>query len=268
MNWSIWSPVIITGAALIFIACERFRPYSPGQRFLRDEFWLDFLFYGLLQSFVLALVIGRLIAAVDAATGWSRSGVVSSWPVWVQVVFFTVSHDLYIYAFHRCQHRSRYLWRIHEAHHSVRDVDWVGGLRSHPVEILINQSIEFGPMILLGAAPEVPLIKGVVSGVWGMWIHANIDVHSGVLQYLINGPEMHRWHHARELPPEGRNFATKLAIWDHIFGTAVRPNQKPESYGLFVDNDPFPRGYLRQVLAAFRPFARARAPQQRETRAA
>jgi hypothetical protein len=39
------------------------------------------------------------------------------------------------------------------------DVDWLSGARSHALEILINQTIEFAPIVLLGAAPEVALIK-------------------------------------------------------------------------------------------------------------
>ena len=54
--------------------------------------------------------------------------------------------------------------------------------------------------MLLGAAPEVALIKGTIDAVWGMYIHSNIDVRAGVLQYVLNGPEMHRWHHAIEIP--------------------------------------------------------------------
>jgi len=80
----------------------------------------------------------------------------SDWPLAAQLGFFLVTHDLYIYLFHRLQHSSSLLWRIHEAHHSVREVDWLAGTRSHALEILINQTIEFLPMTLLGAAPELP----------------------------------------------------------------------------------------------------------------
>ena len=35
-------------------------------------------------------------------------------------------------------HVNRYLWRLHEAHHSTPDVDWVGGSRGHVFENLIT----------------------------------------------------------------------------------------------------------------------------------
>lgn len=231
MSWTLLSPTIIVASALVLIALERLFPYQP-QRLFRTGFFTDLLGYGLLQSYVLAFAIGGVIGFVDHHTGWSKVGLISHWPVLAQLCFFFVTHDFYIYWFHRLQHRSNLLWRTHEAHHSVDDVDWLSGTRSHALEIMINQTVEFLPIVLLGAAPEVALMKATLDAVWGMYIHSNIDVRAGRLQLILNGPQMHRWHHATELPLPGRNFATKLAIWDWLFGTAYLPEHKPARYGL------------------------------------
>jgi sterol desaturase/sphingolipid hydroxylase (fatty acid hydroxylase superfamily) len=245
--------LVIVVAALTFVLLERRRPYDRDQNLLREGFFTDLLGYGLVQSYLLGLLIARFIALLDAETGLSRSKLVSGWPVWLQCAFFLVAHDLYIYVFHRWQHRNRYLWRIHEAHHSGRAVDWLSGTRSHALEILINQTIEFAPIVLLGAAPEVAVFKGTIDAVWGMYIHSNIDVHAGPLQYLLNGPEMHRVHHARGLAPPGLNFATKFAVWDWLFGTGYLPERRQFDYGLDGDVD-FPVEFLRQQGFAFRSF--------------
>ncbi len=247
------SLLFLIAAGLLFIGLERFYPYSPGQKFFRKGFFTDFFLYALLQSWVLGMLIFWLIQWVDSGTGLSRYRLVSDWPVWVQLLFFVVLHDFYIYWFHRWMHHSPVLWRLHEAHHSPKEVDWIAGMRSHSLEICINQTIEFAPMVLLGAAPEVAVLKGTVSGIWGMWIHANINVQSGFLHYLINGPEMHRWHHAAEITRGGLNYATKFAFWDWMFKTAWLPGtQKPAAYGL-ADVD-FPDNYVKQHLFAFRKF--------------
>lgn len=241
------------------VALERLWPYDKHQRILREGFWVDLIGYGLVQSYLLGLVITWLIERLDASTELSRLRLVSDWPVLVQLGFFFVTHDLYIYCFHRLQHRVPLLWRTHEAHHSVDDVDWLAGTRSHPIEILINQTIEFAPIALLGAAPEVALMKATLDACWGMYIHSNIDARTGLLQRVINGPEMHRWHHA--LSPQNTNFATKLAIWDWLFGTAYLPEgQKPSGYGL--DDARYPKGYLGQLVHAFA----ARPPDQASER--
>jgi sterol desaturase/sphingolipid hydroxylase (fatty acid hydroxylase superfamily) len=251
MSWEVLSPAVIVASVCLFVLLERLFPYDRGQTILREGFWTDLVFYTLLQSYVLALAIGRIISWIDGRFHLSQMGLVAAWPVWIQVVFFVVTHDLYIYWFHRWQHHSPVLWRLHEAHHSATSVDWLAGSRSHSIEILINQTIEFAPMLLLGAGSEVPLIKGMIGAVWGMYIHANLGVRSGRLQYVINGPEAHRWHHAVDSDAHNKNFATKLALWDRLFGTAwIPPRRRPRAYGLTgVD---FPKGYFRQHVFAFR----------------
>ncbi len=252
-TWVWLSPAIVVSWALILIALERRFAYDPRQRLFREGLWVDFLGYTLAQSYALGLAITWIITSMDAYTGWSKRGLISGWPVWLQFTFFLVTHDLYIYLFHRLQHHNRWLWRIHEAHHSTKDVDWLSGSRSHSLEILINQTIEFAPIALLGAAPEVAALKVTVDAIWGMYIHSNVNVRPGWWSYVFVGPELHRWHHAIEITQGGLNFGTKLAIWDTLFKTRRVPPVKPRGYGL-SDVD-FPNGYLSQHLFAFRRFA-------------
>jgi sterol desaturase/sphingolipid hydroxylase (fatty acid hydroxylase superfamily) len=252
VSWRLLSPILTVGGALVLIALERAFPYDPRQKLLRRGLFTDLVMYGVVQSYVLAYVIGSIVSALDGATGLSRLRLVSGWPVLLQLAFFWVTHDLYIYWFHRLQHASPLFWRIHEAHHAVDDVDWIAGARSHALEILVNQTIEYAPMVLLGAHPDVILMKGALDAVWGMWIHSNIGVRTGALQYFVNGPEMHRWHHSADAAQGEVNFATKIAVWDWIFGTAFLPGaRKPRAYGLWGGKG-FPDGFFAQQLHAFR----------------
>ncbi|HTR77349.1 MAG TPA: sterol desaturase family protein [Gemmatimonadaceae bacterium] len=248
----------IIGAATVFVLCERRFPYNRGQPFLREGFWTDFVFYALAQNWALGVVIGRIIAWLDGHTAWSSHRLIGGWPILAQVAFFVITHDLYIYLFHRLQHRTPLLWRLHEAHHSCLNVDWLAGSRSHAVEILINQTIEFAPIVLLGASPQVAVIKGAISAVWGMFIHANLDVKLGRLQYVVNGPEMHRWHHADDPEAYDKNFSTKFAFWDWMFGTAYFPDRarrKAQRYGLAEVKYPerFPTAYFQHHLISISP---------------
>jgi sterol desaturase/sphingolipid hydroxylase (fatty acid hydroxylase superfamily) len=271
MSWALLSPIcIVTGAALL-IVLERVRPYDLRQKLFRVGLFTDFFWYTLVQNYLLGLAISAIISALDQWTHASRWHLVSSWPVVAQLAFFWVTHDMYIYWFHRLQHRNALLWRIHEAHHSGKDVDWISGARSHALEILINQTIEFAPIVLLGAHPDVALMKGALDGVWGMYIHSNIDVRAGAFQYVLNGPQMHRWHHSSEGLRREVNFATKIAAWDWIFGTAYLPESKPRAYGLW-NNAPFPEGpgwrgalldYFAQHAWAFRAWEGSGARQRR-----
>jgi sterol desaturase/sphingolipid hydroxylase (fatty acid hydroxylase superfamily) len=261
-NAELFSYLTILGASIFFIIAERIWPYTKGQKVLREGFFDDLALYTIAQSYILGILIFTyVINFIDTSTGLSRLQLFRDVPIWIQLLFFLVTHDLYIYWMHRWQHKNKYLWRIHEAHHSPKKVDWLSGSRSHALEILINQTIEFLPIVLLGSPPEVIAYKGVISAGWGMYIHSNINVRTGNLQKFINGPEMHRWHHSTG-KGRNRNFATKIAIWDWIFGTAFLPETKPDEYGLKTF---FPAHYFKQTLFAFRTFKKSKSSLQTET---
>lgn len=256
-----FSMIIIVSAAIIFIILERLFPYTKGQKVLREGFFDDLALYTIAQSYILSIIIfSFIINFIDNTTGLSRLKLFADVPIWIQLIIFTVTHDIYIYFMHKWQHNNKWLWRIHEAHHSPKKVDWLSGSRSHALEILINQTVEFAPIVLLGSPPEVIAYKGVISAIWGMYIHSNIDVKTGWLQKIINGPEMHRWHHSTG-KGRNRNFATKFAVWDWIFGTAYLPDNKPDEYGLKTY---FPAHYFKQTLYAFRTFKKAKKEERLE----
>src|SRR6185437_13403454 len=163
-------PVAMVALSIVAIALEKLWPYDRGRTHLRPGLVVDLLWYGIVQSYVLGLIINPLVHVIDDATGLSHHGLLSSWPIALQLAFFVLTHDFYIYWFHRFQHKNKYLWRVHEAHHSAVDIDWIAGARSHPLEILINQTIEVAPMVLLGCSPAVIVTKMLISAGWGMWI--------------------------------------------------------------------------------------------------
>lgn len=241
--------IIVLGALLIIYGERKF-PYVKGQKLFRKGFFEDFVLYTVIQSYIAGLIIASIINSLQKYSIFRDVSFFTNTAIWIQCILFFLIHDFYIYWFHRLQHKLPILWRIHEAHHSSHEVDWLSGSRSHIIEILINQTVEFAPIILLGAAPEVALFKGTIDAVWGMYIHSNINVKSGKLQYFFNGPEMHRWHHANEDEAIDKNFSTKLAIWDWMFGTAYFPkNRQPRKYGLTKN---YPQTFIGQLFHVFR----------------
>jgi sterol desaturase/sphingolipid hydroxylase (fatty acid hydroxylase superfamily) len=253
-EYEIISYAIIIFFAILFILLERVFPYNEGQKIFREGFFNDLALYTIAQSYILGIIIFTfIIKSLDDAMKLSRLHLFANVPIWLQLVFFTLTHDFYIYWMHRWQHKNKFLWRLHEAHHSTKKVDWLSGSRSHAFEILINQTVEFLPIVLLGSPPEVAAYKGVISAVWGMYIHSNINVKTGWLQKIINGPEMHRIHHTTG-KGRNRNFATKLAIWDWLFGTAFLTNEKASDYGLKTF---FPDNFFKQFTFAFRSFKKS-----------
>jgi sterol desaturase/sphingolipid hydroxylase (fatty acid hydroxylase superfamily) len=245
-----YTTTLLVLSVFVFVYLERKYPYRKGLKLFREGFWVDLIWYTFIQSYFLQILIfDYIILPVDRHYHLSSLQLVTNWPIVWQVLFFLVTHDLYIYWFHRWQHHSKILWKTHEAHHSNKEVDWLAGTRSHSIEILINQTIEYAPIILLGANPIVVPIKALIDAVWGMYIHSNINVKSGKLQYFINGPEMHQWHHADQREVFYANYGTKFAIWDWMFGTAYLPDFKPMRFGLYYK---FPKDYFLQHIYMFK----------------
>lgn len=241
---------------IFIISWERISPYRKGLPFFREGFWIDLVWYTLIQSYFLKIVIfDYIIYPLQHHLAWQGFQFFKDLPIAAQVLFFLVTHDLYIYLFHRLQHASKFLWRTHEAHHSGKEVDFLAGSRSHVVEIIINQTIEFAPIVLMGADPAVIPIKALLDAMFGMFIHANLNVKMGKLKYFLNSPELHLWHHANYIEVFHANFSTKFSVWDYLFKTAYDPGKKPgnlpENWGLHYE---YPRDYFLQHAFSVKRF--------------
>ncbi len=241
---------------IFIIAWERVSPYRKGLPFFRDGFWVDLVWYTIIQSYFLQIVIFKyIIPVIQNYIHWHGFAFFKSWSITEQVLFFLVTHDLYIYLFHRLQHASKLLWRTHEAHHSGKEIDFLAGSRSHIAEIIINQTIEFAPIVILGAHPEVIPIKAMLDAMFGMFIHANVNIKFGKLKYFLNSPELHLWHHANYREVFHANFSTKFSVWDYLFGTVYDPGHKPgdynENWGLYYD---YPNDYFLQHAFSVKRF--------------
>jgi sterol desaturase/sphingolipid hydroxylase (fatty acid hydroxylase superfamily) len=71
---------------------------------------------------------------------------------------------------------------------------------------------------------------------------------------IFNSPEMHIWHHAKEMPadkPYGINFGLTLAVWDYIFGTARIPHDGKDIELGFDRVEEFPEDFVGQNLHGF-----------------
>jgi sterol desaturase/sphingolipid hydroxylase (fatty acid hydroxylase superfamily) len=81
---------------------------------------------------------------------------------------------------------------------------------------------------------------------------------SGVLNYLFVTPEVHRWHHAVDVPQGygySCNYGVEFSFWDSLFGTYYLPKRDgefvmPERI-VHPEGLPDERNYAKIVLAPF-----------------
>ena len=242
---------------------ERLAPWRPQQGALRkqigqDFFWL--IFNGHYAGIAIAFLSGWLIQQLNPLWGsWSVPApksiqLLAQSPLWLQFCVFLLLKDFLEYFIHNLLHRVSLLWKFHKLHHSILELDWIGNMRFHWMEIVVYKSLTYLPLIVLGVKGQVILWIAIVTTLIGHLNHSNLNFDWGPLRYVINSPRMHVWHH--NVIPNGRygdNFGVVFCLWDWIFGTAYLPadREQPEQLG-FQGMDEFPQGLIPRLIYPIR----------------
>jgi sterol desaturase/sphingolipid hydroxylase (fatty acid hydroxylase superfamily) len=245
------------GLSLAFVVLERLWPRWPAQRLWRPGIVTDLVymvlnghFLGVALAWLAAPLVG-LVAGLLAAQGLEPGrGLVSGLGFWSQLTIAFFCLDLLQWSIHNLLHRVPFLWELHKVHHSIEHMDFWGSMRFHFGEVLVYKGLLYAPLLMLGFAGPVLLWLAVISTAIGHLNHANLRLRLGPVGYVLNGPEMHVWHHAHpSVGPLNVNFAINLALWDWLFGTAYLPTTPgpPARLG-FADIERFPADPLRQEL--------------------
>lgn len=177
----------------------------------------------------------------------------SDWPFLVQCALGLVLAEFGMYWLHRAVHEIPYLWRFHSLHHHVPRLYWLNNGRFHPFDFaVVNVGSQVIVLALLGAPPFVLTIAAVAASICGMLAHANVDMSCGPLNWIVNTPQLHRWHHSTVEVETNTNYCSALVLWDIVFRTRHLPADQspPEEVG--TGNPRFPKSYLAQLLAPFR----------------
>ncbi len=244
-------------AFLVVGLMERLLPYRAAWNVPRDDVATDAAYIGVnlaLRELVNAGAKLGLLALV-AALGLQAPGG-RYWPVdWhplAQLALALLVFDFFEYWFHRAAHRWPWLWRFHAIHHSPTRLYFFNAARFHFVDWIALSLIEVAILFAMGADPRVIAIAVVFIQSHGLFQHSNIDVRMGPLNYLLSGPQLHRWHHSRLIRESDTNFGNNVIVWDLLFGTFYLPRDRQVGV-LGLLNPDFPQTFLGQLKAAFAP---------------
>ncbi|HWT13442.1 MAG TPA: sterol desaturase family protein [Allosphingosinicella sp.] len=239
--------------ALLFVPLERLLGARKQQPALRRHWQLDLAYVfanGIVIRIALTVVAVAALAASPMLVSADLRNAVQAQPIWVQFVELLLVSDLIFYLSHRLFHAVPALWRIHQVHHSIEEMDWLAAHRIHPVDQILCKGASILPIFALGFAPAAIGIFALVYHMHTLLLHANLRLGFGPLRWLLTSPDFHHWHHCRDREAWDRNFGTQLAIWDFLFGTAHLPKGRTaQSFGLA---DPVPATYAGQLLHPFR----------------
>lgn len=174
-----------------------------------------------------------------------------TWPIVIQSLWMILIADFFRYWLHRASHEwVPFLWQLHAVHHSPKKLYWMNVGRFHPIEKFLQYIFDALPFIFLGVSEQVLSLYFLIYSINGFFQHCNIKLRLGWLNYVVSGPELHRWHHSKIINESNKNYGNNLIIWDIIFGTYFLPkNRKVAELGLL--NRYYPLDFISQMKTPF-----------------
>ena len=254
----------LIGLSIAVYALELLFPWRKDQPRIRKDFWLD-TFYMFFNVFLFSLVgyAGVSDVAVRAFNDFLANvfGIrnlvavnVAALPHWTQLLILFVLRDFVQWNTHRLLHRVPRLWEFHKVHHSVEQMGFAAHLRYHFMETIVYRAIEYIPLAMIGFGIRDFMLVYVFTLAIGHLNHANLYLPLGPLKYILNNPQMHIWHHAKELPKGryGVNYGITLSLWDYLYKTVWMPGDGRDIALGFPDVEQYPHGFLEQVAEPFK----------------
>ncbi|MBU6372820.1 MAG: sterol desaturase family protein [Alphaproteobacteria bacterium] len=184
------------------------------------------------------------------------------WAWWSLALCF-FAEDLAYYWFHRISHERRWFWASHVIHHSSQHYNLSTALRQTWTGPIGLTFVFWLPLVWIGFPPEMVLMFSAISLVYQFWIHTELIDRMGPLEWVLNTPSHHRVHHATNPKYLDANYAGVLIIWDRMFGTFVREEERP-TYGIIANLGTFNplRIAFHEWAGIARDLVRARSPKE------
>lgn len=244
---------VLAGAALITLH-EIKLPYREAWKPAVGEVGVDAVFMVAVQVMLPYLLSISVVIALSEFLQSKGVVVAQIWPqnlpVWLQAGLMLLAADFPRYWLHRAFHKLKFMWRFHAVHHSPHRLYWLNVGRFHPIEKAIQYAVDALPFILLGVSKEVLAAYFVFYAINGFFQHSNCRIRLGPLNYVVSGPELHRWHHSKAASESDNNFGNNLIVWDLLFGTRFLPKgRQVGSLGLL--NRKYPMGFITQMKSPF-----------------
>ena len=140
--------------------------------------------------------------------------------------------DLAYYWEHRFLHSNGLAWATHMVHHSSPHFNISVAYRHGPLDWLFPLFFHL-PLAVLGFHPFIIFLSEVIVQVFQTLLHTEvIKKLPRPIEAVFNTPSHHRVHHATNRKYLDKNYAGIFIIWDRMFGTFVKEDEKVR-YGVF-----------------------------------
>jgi sterol desaturase/sphingolipid hydroxylase (fatty acid hydroxylase superfamily) len=148
--------------------------------------------------------------------------------------------DFCYYWFHRVSHIVKFFWAFHLVHHSSQQMNLTVSYRLNWLGVFVSP-LFFIPLAIIGLPLDFIVICYAVNLFYQFFLHTEAVGKLGFLEHIIDTPSNHRVHHGSNDLYIDKNFGGALIIWDKIFGTYQREEEKVK-YGVtsgFAGYNPF-----------------------------
>lgn len=242
----------------LFSLLSQVFPNIKGQPLLRKGMHID-LIYWFLTPLLYIHIIGWIVvgmsimffADVIAARQFALRGfaLLADIPLPVQFILSLLLINIIEYGTHRLFH-GRFLWKFHAIHHAPKMLDWLSGVRFHPVNMLFHSILGGIVVFALGFSPIVYVARLPFDILYAAMVHANLNWTFGPLRYVFASPVFHRFHHTSTREGGEKNFSPVFSFIDLLFGTFYMPKGKlPASFGVA---EATPESFVGQLVYPFR----------------
>jgi sterol desaturase/sphingolipid hydroxylase (fatty acid hydroxylase superfamily) len=207
------------------VLAERFAPGTPQPR----NYWPGikvWTLYLILTHFWSKVVVATTTALhIKPLFNWDATGN-HDLSVAIALLLPVMIFDAFYYWVHRAQHEFPVLWRFHQVHHAIVDMNCINSY-SHISEELLFVFYGIIPPALLFKidAPQVFMLSAFIA-VWVRYIHSDTAINFGRLNVIFADNVHHRLHHSSDERHFNKNYAAFLPIWDQIFGTYHKPSRR------------------------------------------
>ena len=226
----------------VLLLWESLAPYFAffaGSSRLRLTHALRNVGLGLINAVCTAVVLATLWTWITAWTAAHEFGVLHWLQLqgWQRLAAAFLLFDLWMYWWHRLNHRNPWLWRLHRVHHSDPQMDVTTAQRFHLGEILLSSLLRVPVLALIGMnLIELALYETVMFANVQLH-HANIGLPAWLdraARTVLITPALHKVHHSRLREETDSNYGSLLAWWDLLFATR-RTRQQPQTIDIGLD---------------------------------
>lgn len=130
--------------------------------------------------------------------------------------------DLFMYWWHRMNHRIPAFWYFHKFHHTDTRMNTTTAFRFHAGELILSYPIKMAVFCLLGISVLSVMLYSLLFVPVVIFHHSDISIsqrRDDFFRQFFVTPRMHRIHHSKLKYETDSNYSSFFPWWDLFFKT-------------------------------------------------